>query len=49
MKDIENILQTAGNAEIKIPNKIENNINYTLNNIEKFHNKSPILKKLQFN
>lgn len=48
MKDIENILQTAGNAEIKIPNKIENNINYTLNNIEKFHNKSPILKKLQF-
>ncbi len=44
MKDIENLLENACNKEIKIPNKIEYRINYTLGTLNKNNNFKYYLK-----
>lgn len=35
MIDIDKILRIAGSKEVKIPKKIDDRIEYTLNNLEK--------------
>ena len=50
MKDIENMLQIAGNEKkekLKIPLRIENEIQYTINNIDKNKRKTSIKKLFQ--
>lgn len=48
MKDVEKILQKAGNQEIKIPLSVKEKIQYAINNVENKQNKIGAKQLLQF-